>query len=254
VRNHFAVGFVLLGTVATLAHRSSRIRAAELRTILQGQKKSLQRCREAMIKPATKSIAVGCASAPGLLADNGFEEADMAFSQRNLIRPSSMGGSGYSSGSSEQSDVQLRRATIGASIAGGAAMAAIRLLHGSLRDRLPDPHEHRLGHGAGGYAARETYVPRDAKAFLLHAANMALAAAGPADRAAKRPYLPLLASLATGAQALVSARYLASSLRSPDKHWCSYCFTDAVTHLATFALTLPEAAHAVRRLQRLKRR
>jgi hypothetical protein len=158
----------------------------------------------------------------------------------------------------DQTDVQLRRVNVGATIVGGAAMAAIRLLRSGALGGLPDPHSHRggwrvVGVRSGGEPGRKTSMPKDWFGFLLHATNMALAAAGPADRAARQPYLPVLASLAAGAQAVVSARYLLQTMREGDSRWCPYCVTDAVTHFTTVALTLPEAAHAARRMLRSKR-
>ncbi|MCW8193753.1 hypothetical protein F6455_03005 [Proteobacteria bacterium 005FR1] len=155
----------------------------------------------------------------------------------------------WRSHSEAETDVQLRRATVGASLAGGLALTAIRVLRSGALEGLSDSHAHGLRRRGG----REEYIPRDSLTFLLHAANMALAAAGPANRAERRPYLSLIASVATGAQAAVSARYLVHTLRKSDR-WCPYCVTDAVTHFTTFALTLPEARDAARRMLERKTR
>ncbi|HEY1228012.1 MAG TPA: hypothetical protein VGF26_11905, partial [Ramlibacter sp.] len=63
------------------------------------------------------------------------------------------------------------------------------------------------------------------------------------------PGLPLRATLVAGAQANTAARYLFYTMPKVDKAWCPYCIVDALTHLATVALTLPEARRAVRRLR-----
>lgn len=174
----------------------------------------------------------------------------MRESRKQLLRPNGR----WRSHSETDSDVNLRRATVGASLAGGLALTAIRFVRSGGLSHLPDSHGHGLGRRMeGSKSAREEYIPRDSLTFLLHAATMALAAAGPADRAERRPYLSLIASVATGAQAAVSARYLVHTLRKSD-HWCPYCVTDAITHFTTFALTLPEAGHALRRMVRRKSR
>lgn len=150
----------------------------------------------------------------------------------------------------EQADVHLRQASLGATIAGGAAMVAMRFLNNAAFDGLPDPHWHRSSFGEGRGTGRKGYAAEDSLTFLLYAVNMALAATGPKNRAAKQPYLPLLASLATAAQAVISARYLLRTLRKADERWCAYCVTDALTRFTTFAMTLPEAMHAAKRLSR----
>ena len=79
---------------------------------------------------------------------------------------------------------------------------------------------------------------------------MTLAAAGPPARWRNRPWIPILATLTSFAQAAVAAKYLFYQMPKVKKAWCPYCIVDALTHFATFALTLPESAKAVRNLGR----
>jgi uncharacterized membrane protein len=81
--------------------------------------------------------------------------------------------------------------------------------------------------------------------ITAHGANMVLASMGGSDRASRHPWLPVLAMLGAGAQAMVAAKYLFYQMPKVDRAWCPYCIVDALTHFATFALTLPEAGRAI---------
>ena len=75
--------------------------------------------------------------------------------------------------------------------------------------------------------------------------HLALAAAGPQERHRRRPWLPIVASLLSGGQAAVAAKHLFHQMPYVDRAWCPYCVTDALTHFATFACTLPGSARAL---------
>lgn len=157
----------------------------------------------------------------------------------------------------EGSDATLmrRRGTVVLSLLGIAAMAATTLLQMGLVKRLPDPP-------AGNFdtkkvnSADEAYSyggPDSPIAITGHGVNMILASLGGADRAERQPWLPLLATLVAAAQANTAARYLFYTMPKVDKAWCPYCIVDALTHLATVALTLPESQRAVRHLRGSRR-
>lgn len=148
-----------------------------------------------------------------------------------------------------------RRGTVALSLLGIAAMAATTLLQMGIVKRLPDPP-------AGNFdtkkvnSSEEAYSyggPDSPIAITGHGLNMVLASLGGGDRAERHPWLPLLATLVAAAQANTAARYLFYTMPKVDKAWCPYCIVDAITHLATVALTVPEASRAVRHLRGSRR-
>ena len=86
--------------------------------------------------------------------------------------------------------------------------------------------------------------------IVAHGLNIVLATTGGVDRARKHPWLPLLASTLAAAQAAVAAKYLFYQMPKVDRAWCPYCITDALTHFANFALSLPQARDAMKSLRR----
>jgi uncharacterized membrane protein len=148
-------------------------------------------------------------------------------------------------------NLSLRRGAVAVSLIGIAAMAATALLQMGLVKRLPDPP-------AGNFDTKkvnssdEAYSyggPDSPIAITGHGVNMVLASMGGADRAERQPWLPVLAAVIAGLQASTAARYLFHTMPKVDKAWCPYCITDALTHFATLAFTLPEALKAVRKLR-----
>jgi uncharacterized membrane protein len=144
--------------------------------------------------------------------------------------------------------MKRRRAIVGLSLAGMAAMSLVSLLQMGLVRRLPDPPVKRphfdtlkvnLSAEAFGYG-----MPDGPLVMATHAATLALAAAGPPDRAERRPWLPLAMAALALPQAAVAAKYLFHQMPKVDKAWCPYCVVDALTHFAVLALALPEAARA----------
>jgi uncharacterized membrane protein len=150
----------------------------------------------------------------------------------------------------QSDDMRRRRAIIAASMVGGVAMGFVSLLQTGMVRHLPDPPTRRPHFDTDKVnSSREAYgygMPDGPLTIAMHSANLALAAAGPPDRAEDRPWLPILAAITSGAQAAVAAKYLFYTMPKVDKAWCPYCVTDATTHFATFALTLPEAMRAAR--------
>lgn len=145
-------------------------------------------------------------------------------------------------------EMRLRRGIVGLSLVGIASMGVVALYQTGLLRHLPDPPTRRphfdsekvnSSDEAFGYG-----MPDGPIALAAHAVNLAIAAAGPPGRHRTRPWLPLLAALLSGTQAAVAARYLFHQMPKVDRAWCPYCVADALTHFATFALTLPEAARA----------
>lgn len=147
--------------------------------------------------------------------------------------------------------LQRRRGTVLLSLVGIAAMAATTLLQLGVVKRLPDPPRGNFDTRKVN-SSEEAYSyggPDSPIAITGHGMNMVLASLGGADRAERHPWLPLLATLVAAAQAGTAAKYLFYTMPKVDKAWCPYCIVDALTHLATVALTLPEAGRAARHLR-----
>jgi uncharacterized membrane protein len=146
-------------------------------------------------------------------------------------------------------EMRLRRGIFGVSLHGIASMAIVGLYQLGVIRHLPDPRTRRPHfHSDKVNASDEAFgygMPDGPLTIAAHAFNIALAAAGPPNRYRKRPWLSLLATAASGAQAAVAAKYLFYTMPKVDKAWYPYCITDALTHFATFALTLPEARRAI---------
>ncbi|NUO72337.1 MAG: vitamin K epoxide reductase family protein [Frateuria sp.] len=148
--------------------------------------------------------------------------------------------------------IYLRRGAVVASLVGIGAMAFTTLLQTGVVKRLPDPP-------VGNFDTKkvnssdEAYSyggPDSPIAITTHGVNMVLAAIGGPDRARRQPWLPLLATVFAGAQAVTAAKYLFHTMPKVDKAWCPYCIVDALTHFATVAFTLPESMLAARHLAR----
>ncbi|MBX6745128.1 MAG: vitamin K epoxide reductase family protein [Acetobacteraceae bacterium] len=146
-------------------------------------------------------------------------------------------------------EMELRRGIAALSLLGMGCMAVVSLYQLGMIRHLPDPptrwphcHSDKVNASSEAYSYG---MPDGPLTLALHAVNLGLAAAGPPDRARHRPWLPLLASLVSGAQAAVAAKYLFYRMPKVDRAWCPYCVTDARTHFATFAMTLPESLRAI---------
>jgi uncharacterized membrane protein len=146
--------------------------------------------------------------------------------------------------------MRRRRGIAIVSLAGIGLMGLTSLLQMGVFRRLPDPPLERfetervnLTDEAFSYGGPDSPV-----VITAHAVNMTLAAMGGADRARRRPIVPLLAGVLAGAQAAMAAKYLFHQMPYVDEAWCPYCIGDAFTHFATFGLALPEAIEAGRTL------
>jgi uncharacterized membrane protein len=147
-------------------------------------------------------------------------------------------------------EMRLRRALVGVSLAGIAAMGVVTLLQSGLVRHLPDPPVGKF-HSDKVNSSHEAYrrgTPDAPLAITAHAVNLTLATLGGADRARRTPWLPLLATLIAVPQAATAAQYLFHQMPKVDKAWCPYCIVDALTLFATLGLTLKESARSARTL------
>jgi uncharacterized membrane protein len=148
----------------------------------------------------------------------------------------------------DRREMQYRRGIVGLSLIGMAAMGIVSLLQTGIVKKLPDPKTKTPHFDTEKVnTSKEAYsygMPDAPLVLVTHATNIAIAAAGPADRYENRSWLPIAAVGLALPQALMAAKYLFYQMPKVDKAWCPYCVVDALTHFATLALTLPEAARA----------
>lgn len=145
--------------------------------------------------------------------------------------------------------LRRRRAIIAVSLTGMASMAIVSLYQTGLLRHLPDPPLRRFDSDRVNSSdiAYHFGVPDGTVSLAGHAVNVVLAAAGDRERTRHQPWLPLIAAGKAAAEAVVAARYLFYQMPVKERAWCGYCIVDALAHLATFTLTLPEAAEALTR-------
>lgn len=146
----------------------------------------------------------------------------------------------------ESEDLRRRRAIIGLSFLGMAAMGVVTLLQTGIVRHLPDPP-------LGNFCSDKVNCSLDAYHFgapdgtmgvASFAANLPIAAFGGQDRARTQPWAPLLAA----GKAIVDgaiAGYYFYLMPAKEKAWCPYCITGALASLGILALTLPEARKAL---------
>lgn len=148
----------------------------------------------------------------------------------------------------ESLEMKLRRGTVVSSLIGAASMAAVTLYQMGVIRHLPDPPLDCFNSDKvnGSDTAWGFGVPDGTLTMMAHAMNIAFAAAGGERRAEIRPALPIAASIAAGAQAIVAAKYLFYQMPYMEKALCLYCIVDALSHLVTFGLTIPEAKKALK--------
>ncbi|HKN86568.1 MAG TPA: vitamin K epoxide reductase family protein [Nitrospiraceae bacterium] len=144
-------------------------------------------------------------------------------------------------------DLRHRRGIVAFSLIGMASMAAVTLYQMGLIRHLPDPPLSRFDSDRvnGSDTAYQYGVPDGTLTLAGHATNAAMAAFGGIRRAVEQPWVPIAASGKAGLEAAVAAKYLFYQMPVVEKKWCGYCIVDALMHIGTFALTLPEAFRAI---------
>jgi uncharacterized membrane protein len=148
--------------------------------------------------------------------------------------------------------LNLRRAVIGASVVGAASMVPVTLLQTGIVHHLPDPPIKGFQSDAANSSliAYQFGAPDGSMAVASFAANIPIAAFGGADRARTKPFVPLIAAVKAGIDVASSAWYF-NKMRQ-GKKWCPYCILGAISSLAVFVLTVPEARAAWKHLQARK--
>lgn len=151
---------------------------------------------------------------------------------------------------SDTPEVRLRRAVIGASLIGMAAMGVVALFQGGLIRHLKDPplKDFRSDAVNSSDTAYGWGIPDSPLSMAAHAASIALATLGAEDRSQRQPWVPLAASAAAAPAALTSAQYLFYEMPVREKGWCPYCIVDALAHIAVLGFTFWESKKALSRL------
>ena len=147
------------------------------------------------------------------------------------------------------SHVKLRRAIIGTSVAGMVSMVPVTMLQTGIVRHLPDPPIEGFHSDAANSSliAYKFGVPDGAMAVASFAANIPAAGFGGTDRARTKPLVPLIAA-GKAAIDLASSAWYFNEMRK-GKKWCPYCIVGAISSLAVFLMTLPEAGSALRHLR-----
>ncbi len=144
--------------------------------------------------------------------------------------------------------ILLRRAVIGTSLIGIAAMGVVTLFQSGTVRHLPDPPLD--GFDSDKVNSSDTAygwgMPDAPLSIISHAFNIALATVGTSARRDEQPWAPLAATLAAAPAAAVSARYVFYQMPVKEKGWCPYCIVDGLAHLAAFGFTLWESARTLR--------
>ncbi len=147
-------------------------------------------------------------------------------------------------------EILLRRAVVGFSFVGIACMAVTTLFQTGIVRHLKDPpiegfdsdkvNASDLAFGWG--------MPDSPLSIGSHAAAIALATFGGAERAREQPLVPLAATAAAAPAAATAARYLFHDMPVTEKGWCPWCITDALMHIGVFGFTLWESKNALKNL------
>ncbi|MDP8921748.1 MAG: vitamin K epoxide reductase family protein [Chloroflexota bacterium] len=143
-----------------------------------------------------------------------------------------------------------RRWVVGLSLVGMASMAAVSLLQTGVVGHLPDPP--LPGFNSDKVNLSKTAfplgIPDGTLGLLSFALNLPLAAYGPADRARRMPWLPVLGTAKALIDSVVSAWYF-YQMPAREKAWCAYCVLSAFANFGILAASLPEGRRALARLR-----
>lgn len=151
---------------------------------------------------------------------------------------------------STDSDMRRRRGIVIASLAGMGSMAAVSLLQTGVVKHLPDPplagfDSDKVNSSRTAYALG---TPDGTLSLASLAMNVPLAGFGGVSRAERTPYVPIAAAVKSGVEAIAAGWYF-YQMPAKEKKWCAYCIAGAIANFTVFALTLPEAVRAFRRLR-----
>lgn len=143
-------------------------------------------------------------------------------------------------------DLDRRRRAFGLVLAAIGSLGVVGAYQVGLLRKVPEPPLAGLDAtsvDASGEAYQLFGTPDSALGIASYAATLVLVGMGAADRATRRPVLPLLAA-GKAALDVVSSGYLFAEQITRHKKVCSWCTASALASLAVLPLTLPEARTA----------
>ncbi len=143
-----------------------------------------------------------------------------------------------------------RRGIVGISLIGMASMAIVSMFQAGIIRHLPDPPSRKF-HSDKVNSSETAYgwgTPDGPVSMAAHALNVVMATLGGKERMKNQPIIPVVSAVKAGAEAVVSVKYLFHQMPFVEKAWCGYCIVDALAHIGTFMLTLPEAGEALEQL------
>ncbi len=146
-------------------------------------------------------------------------------------------------------DMRRRRAIVVTSLFGMANMGIVSLLQTGIVKHLPDPplaafDSDKVNSSKTAYALGTPDGTLSVAGFAL---NLPLAGFGGVSRAERTPFVPIAAAVKAGVEAAAAGWYF-YQMPAKEKKWCAYCIAGAIASVTVFALSLPEAAKAFRRL------
>jgi hypothetical protein len=146
----------------------------------------------------------------------------------------------------DDAEMRRRRAVIGLSLVGMAAMTPVSLLQTGIVRHLPDLPLDDFNSDKANLSdtAYRFGVPDGTLALASLAANLPLAAWGGRDRARRQPRVALLAAAKALADAIGAGGYF-WQMASGKEPWCPYCITGALANFGILALALPDAITAL---------
>jgi uncharacterized membrane protein len=147
--------------------------------------------------------------------------------------------------------VRRRRVLATVTLLGIASMVPVTLRQLGIVRHLPDPpipgfDSDKVNTSTNAYRFG---TPDGPLAIAGLAANLPLIAYGGRDRTDALAWAPIALSLKMAVDAAISAWYF-WQMPAKEKAWCGYCIAGAAASISAFALSLPEARDAARRLRR----
>ncbi|GIH19553.1 hypothetical protein Raf01_77250 [Rugosimonospora africana] len=148
--------------------------------------------------------------------------------------------------------MRRRRWVAGLTLLASAAYGVVAAYQYGLLRHLPEPPWRGLDADrvdASGEAYAVAHTPDTALALANAAITLALVGMGPADRAARQPWLPLLTAGKAAGDAAAGAWLFAEQV-TKHRRLCGWCTLAAATAVAAVPLTVPEAYQAWRAVRR----
>jgi uncharacterized membrane protein len=148
--------------------------------------------------------------------------------------------------------MRRRRWVAGLTLLASAAYGVVAAYQYGLVRHLPEPPLRMLDADrvdASGEAYAVGHTPDTALALASAAVTLILVGMGPADRAVRRPWLPLLTAGKVAGDAAAGVWLFAEQV-TRHRRLCGWCTLAAATAVAAVPFTVPEAYRAWRTVRR----